>query len=45
MSDIKQIDSPPLSDEEIADIKEFYNNPQDRKVVTLKELLEELHSD
>ena len=39
MADIKQIDS--LSDEEISDIKEFYNNPQDRKVVTLKEL----HSD
>ena len=38
---MSDVDSPPLSDEEIADIKEFYNNPQDRKVVTLKEL----HSD
>ena len=45
MSDVKQIDSPPLSDEEIADIKEFYSNPKDHKVGTLKKLLDELHSD
>ncbi len=45
MSDTKQVDSPPLTDEEIKDIKEFYSNPKDHKVGTLKELLEELHGD
>ena len=40
-----QIDSPPLSSEEIADIEEFYNNPKDRRVVTLTELLAELNGD
>ncbi len=45
MPETKQIDSPPLTDEEIKDIKEFYKHPEDHKVGTLKELLEELHSD
>lgn len=45
MSKTKQIDSPPLSDEEIRDIEEFYNHPKDHKVGTLTELLDELHSD
>ena len=43
MSDTEQIESPPLSDEEIKDIKEFYAHPEDRKIVTFDELLEELH--
>ena len=45
MPEAKQIDSPPLSDEEIKDIEEFYAHPEDRKIVTFDELLEELHSD
>ncbi len=43
MSKIKQIDSPPLTDEEIADIKEFYAHPEEHRVVTLEECLKELH--
>ena len=45
MSDTKHIESPPLSDEEIKDIKEFYSYPDEHKTGTLQELLDELHSD
>ncbi len=45
MYDVKQIESPPLSDEEIKDVEEFYRHPEDHTVGTLKKLLEELHSD
>lgn len=40
-----QIDSPPLTEDEIADIEYFYSHPEEHKTYTLKELLEELHSD
>ena len=36
---------PPLSDEEIRDIKEFYSYPDEHKTGTLQELFDELHSD
>ena len=45
MSDTIQADSPPLSNEEIKDIEDFYKHPEDRKIGTLKELFEELYSD
>lgn len=45
MSDTIQADSPPLTAEEIKDIEDFYSHSEDHKVGTLKELLEELHSD
>lgn len=45
MSDTIQADSPPLTAEEIKDVEDFYSHPEDHKVGTLKELLEELHSD
>ncbi len=35
--------SPPLSDEEIQDINDFHNHPENRKTGTLSELLAELH--
>jgi hypothetical protein len=41
----KPIESPPLSEEEIKDIKEFYANKKDHKIRTLDEILEELHSE
>ena len=44
MSGTTRADSPPLSDEEIKDIDYFYNHPEEHRVLTLKELLEELHS-
>ena len=44
MSGTTKADSPPLSDEEIKDIDYFYNHPEEHRVLTLKELLEELHS-
>ena len=44
MPDTIQVDSPPLTDEEIKDVEDFYNHLEDRKVGTLKEF-EELHSD
>ncbi len=43
MSGTKQLESPPLSDEEIRDIKEFYAHPEGHKKGTLQELLDELH--
>ena len=45
MSDTIQADSPPLSNEEIKDIEDFYKHLEDRKIGTLKELFEELYSD
>lgn len=45
MSDAIQADSPPLTTEEIKDIEDFYSHMKDHKVGTLKELLDELHSD
>ncbi len=45
MSDKVQVDSIPLSSEEIKDVKNFYSNPKEHKTGTLKELLEELHRD
>ena len=42
MPDTIQVDSPPLTYEEIKDVEDFYNHPEDHKVGTLKELLEEL---
>ena len=44
MSDAIRVDSPPLTAEEVKDIEDFYNHPEDHNVGTLKELLEELHS-
>ena len=44
MSGTTRANSPPLSDEEIKDIDYFYNHPEEHRVLTLKELLEELHS-
>ena len=38
-----QVDSPPLSPEEMEDINDFYDDPGDHKVGVLEELLEELH--
>jgi hypothetical protein len=40
-----KIESPPLSEEEINDIKEFYANKKDHKIHNLDDLLDELHSD
>jgi hypothetical protein len=45
MSKTKQVDSPPLSDEEIDDIEEFYLHPEDHKIGSLDDLLKELHRD
>lgn len=45
MSGTIQVDSPPLTDEGISDIEDFYSHSEDHKVGTLKELLEKLHSD
>ena len=45
MSDTLQVDSPPLLPEEMEDINNFYDNPEDHKVGILEELLEELHDD
>lgn len=45
MSDTVQVDSPPLTVEEIKDVEDFYNHPEDHKAGTLKELLEDLHND
>ena len=44
MSDMIRTDSPPLTDEELKDVEDFYGHPENHKVGTLKELLEELHS-
>lgn len=44
MPDTIQVDSPPLTAEEIKDVEDFYSHPEDHKVGTLKELLGELHS-
>ncbi len=38
MSDALQVDSPPLSPEEMGDINDFYDNPEDHKVGILEEL-------
>ena len=44
MSDTLQVDSPPpLSPEEMGDINDFYDSPEDYKVGILEKLLEELH--
>ena len=44
MSDTqRQIDSPPLSDEEMADIDEYYAHPEEHVQGTLEEFLKELH--
>ena len=43
MPDALQVDSPPLSPEEMEDINYFYDDPGDHKVGVLEELLEELH--
>ena len=39
----KNIDSPPLSAEEIRDIEDFYAHPEENTVSTLDEPLAELH--
>ena len=43
MSDTLQVDSLPLSPEEMGDINDFYDGPEDHKVDILEKLLEELH--
>ena len=44
MSDTLQVDSPPpLSPEEMGNINDFYDSPEDYKVGILEKLLEELH--
>lgn len=44
MPDTIQIDSPALTDDELKDVKDFYSHPENHRVGTLKELLEELHN-
>lgn len=44
MPDTIQTDSPPLTDDELKDVKDFYSHPENHKVGTLKELLEELYN-
>jgi len=41
----QQTDSPPLTEDEIADIEYFYSHPEEHKTYTLEELLEELRND
>ncbi len=44
VSDTVQADSPQLSAEEIRNVEDFCSHPEDHKVGTLKELLEDLRS-
>jgi len=41
----KTAESPPLTEDEIADVDEFYSNKNDHKICSLAELLDELHSE
>ncbi len=45
MSDTRQIDPDPLTDEEIADIEEFRAHPEDHMTMTLEEFFKKVHSE
>ncbi len=43
MSKTKQIDSPPLTEAEIADVEYFRAHPEEHKVMTPEEFFKEIH--
>ena len=44
MSKTKQVDSPPLAEEEVADVEYFRAHPEEHRVMTPAEFFKEMHS-